>query len=323
MEWWKETIFLEIDQLIEVFRRTDEKVKLRRIRSLAGPLTWRAVARYVTGIRSMKIYDDCATTVVEGVKPWQQDVIVASMAPEGYLARFLRELPEPDLEVLHRRFRGLLSAETQEVLEPLAEAICGAGLLGRGMKDIAATVGMGSTRNLERLTEAVEAYHLAHVGDKAITRYREAGQVPAEVFTRLIKGPAPGTAERRAELFALWLRTDPRPMAPHMSNLCELPVLQWLLKGNAEAVFRLMVETHAEELASFTTWFLELALPHVERLTDKRPLHGFVENTFGVMYHGGWASLAKEVEEAAQANGIPVPDGIGLPTRTGKSGPAT
>jgi hypothetical protein len=58
MDWWKETIFLEIDQSIEVFRRTDERMNRRRNRRLDGPLHWRTVVRYVTAIRTMKIYDE-------------------------------------------------------------------------------------------------------------------------------------------------------------------------------------------------------------------------------------------------------------------------
>jgi hypothetical protein len=42
---------------IAVFRTTDEQERPRRIGTLRGQLTWRAVVQHVTGIRSMKIDD--------------------------------------------------------------------------------------------------------------------------------------------------------------------------------------------------------------------------------------------------------------------------
>jgi hypothetical protein len=316
MGWWKEAKLVEVDQLVEVFRTSDQREGPRKVRTLPGPLDWRTVARYVARSMRVSIYDEFASTDVKGVKAWQREIIVASISPGGDLARFLRELPEPDAELLRRRFGGLLTEDALLTLPSLAEAVVGARLLGRSLKELAAAVGIKSPRDLYKLTRAVEAYQKARIGDRVVRQYRRATTVTGEVFIRLIKAPTPATAERRAELFALWLRTDPRPMAPHMGNLCELPVLEWLLKGNAEPMFRLMVGKHRKELESFTDWFLRLALPHVERFTDKRPLHGYVENTFGVMYHGAWAWLAEDVEEAALANGIPVSHDARLPKMT-------
>jgi hypothetical protein len=205
---------------------------------------------------------------------------------------------------LHCRFGGFLTDEALEVLPELAEAILGAGLRRRSLKDVAATVGARDPWNLKQLTESINTYRIERVGADVLRRHKDAERVPAAVFLGLIKEPSLATAERRAELFTLWLRTDPRPVAPHMGNLCELPVLVWLLKDHVEAVFRLMVASHRKELEAFTDWFLSLALPHLERFTDKRPLCGYTECTLGAIYHGAWATLAKEVQDAAIANDV-------------------
>jgi hypothetical protein len=209
------TIFLEIGaRSIAVFRMTDEQERPRRIRNLRGRLTWRAVVQDLTGIRSMKIDDSTAVTCTN-VKPWAGDIVEVALTKDDdrdleQVARFLCRLREADLKVLHRRFGSLLTEEALTVLGALAGAVRRARLPRRSLKCLAAAAGVRSSRDLQELTAALKVYGTRRAGDRILTRYRNAARVPARVFTSLIEGPPPKTVKRRAELFSLWFRTDPR-----------------------------------------------------------------------------------------------------------------
>jgi hypothetical protein len=115
-------------------------------------------------LKCLRIADDSADIRVQGLEPWQRDVIVDALlrggtVRRGSLTSFFSGLPDEDLRSLHERLGGLLSEEANEVLHELADAVLGAGFRKTSFQKIAQFVGVEDPWDLRVLTAAVLAYH--------------------------------------------------------------------------------------------------------------------------------------------------------------------
>jgi len=155
--------YSEEDTLDEEHKDGPERA--RRVATVEKPLTWRRVLQMLRRLKCLRIADDSADIRVQGLAPWQRDVIVDAMirrgmSGNGSLTSFFSGLPDDDLESLHDRFGGLLSEEASELLPDLADAVLGAGLRKTSLQKIAQLVGVEDPSDLRVLTDAVLA-HLA------------------------------------------------------------------------------------------------------------------------------------------------------------------
>ena len=144
---------------------TDDPGRARRVATVEKPLTWRRVLQMLRRLKCLRIADDSADIGVQGMEPWQRDVVTnallrGSATGPGNLTSFFSGLPDEDLRSLHARFGGLFSEEASEVLPDLADAVLGAGLRKTSLPKIAQLVGVEDPWDLRVLTDAVLA-HLA------------------------------------------------------------------------------------------------------------------------------------------------------------------
>lgn len=342
--WFIEASFVELNQGgFSVFLRTDEdlyeddsvevgalgedaldnetsdgSMRARRIATIKKPLTWRRVLQFASRRACLRITDEGADIQIRGVEPWQRDVIASAMIRGNArrtdsLASFLSGLPDEDLQSLHDRFGGLLSEEAHEVLPELADWVLHAELEGKSLREIVQLVGVADPWEFDVLTEAVAAYgevvearRVEHLVAKFIAEHSD--QPTAIPFQSLTERRSTISTIQRAELFAMWLRTEPKPQGGRIGSVnCSgsvVPVLNWLLHGHVADVFSALDDDHRSELEQFALWFLREARPHA---------HVYHGHPMRRGLHSVWAKLGPEVQEAADQLGLPIPDEVRLP----------
>ncbi len=166
--WFVEVSFVEWNHGgYSVFVRTDEdcvedQERASRVATVDKPLTWRRVLQTVRRNEWLRIADDTSKVRVEGLEPWQRDVIVDALlrdgiSGDGRLAPFFLGLPDQDLQLLHDRLGGLCSAKARRLLSDLARAVRRAGLRKKSLEDIARLVGRDDPWDLTALTAAVQS----------------------------------------------------------------------------------------------------------------------------------------------------------------------
>jgi hypothetical protein len=141
----------------------DAPTRGRQIATVKEPLTWRRVLRFASRRRCLRISDDSADIRVDGVEPYQRDVITSAMM-RNYtrgrrnLSSFLSGLPDDDLRSLHGWCGGLLSEKADEVLPGLAGLVLQAGLKGKSFQELAELVGITGPWDLEVLMGALHSH---------------------------------------------------------------------------------------------------------------------------------------------------------------------
>jgi hypothetical protein len=322
MGWFVELSFVENNGGFSVFKRTDEDpveeesgdapTPGRRLATVHEPLTWKQVVQFVSRRKSVKIYDDSGSVEVRGVEPWQCDVIASALYRRGFTS-FLLGLPDDEIRALHGRFEGLLSEEADETLTELAEGVEEAGLLGKSVVEVAEFVGVSDPCSFESLVSAIRPFRDAM---QAYSRAREVAQFITEhrnnpvkaPFSKLTEYPRLESIFHRAELFAMWLRTEPKPEGGKIGTIkitgSTTPILSWILAGHAIDVFEALDEGYRSELEQFAAWFLKAPT------TGKQVYRG---HPMGRGLHEARAQLEEEVEEAARQLGLPVPNGAATP----------
>jgi hypothetical protein len=68
----------------------------------------------------------------------------------------------------------------------------------------------------------------------------------------------------------------------------ELPVLHWLLRGQAPEVFQGLVETHLNELQEFVSWFSDKAHPYAKYFTGHYNYSSSTVDTYGRPRFAAW-----------------------------------
>jgi hypothetical protein len=318
---WVEIVFIEGSKnSFSVSARTGEAIGGGTAQSpglgppIQGRLNWRTVLKFV---RSHGLADLSGVpldeVVISGVQPWQRDVITAAMLRRSSIIPFLSRLSDKELQSLHDRLGGFLSAESLRLLNNLASTTLPVGR--RSLAKTAQIVGSPDPMDAGELVADCAAY----VDDqRAIRALEQHGDAPAppEAFLPLLNRRRPRSSQIRARLFELWLRAEPKPTGGNISGMLmndELPMLYWLLREQAGEVFQVVAESHHEPLREFVCWFLEKAQPYTRYFTGAYEYSSSVVYNFGRPRFAAWVQLAQEVQAAAMSLGISIPENVRLP----------
>ena len=282
------------------------------------PLTWREIGRKAARVQTMWIFGDFRRTItVDSVEPWQREVIVASMIRDQQrhlpdLGFFLQRFSDEDLQDIYDEYGTLLSDLAIEALNDLRIVVEKMSIRARSLRGLRKLSGTDRGDTFAAMTAGLATRHYLQTAAKVLkTGVTPEDQLSADQFADLYSYMPNLTLEQRAGLVAIWLLCVPKPVTAGAGEPDESGILRWLFYEQPEAVFELIHERLAQELAAFTLWLLREAKPHVEFFTT--PIVGWDQNTTGRDYHESWADVAKIVEQAARKIGVSIPPDLALP----------
>jgi hypothetical protein len=191
------------------------------------------------------------------------------------------------------------------------------GSAAHGRKRLTQIVGARTPIDPKKLLDDIEAYN-THLRCERLLKYDGPRATPVEAFLELSQLEPLRSVPMRVRLFELWLRTEPKPRGGVIHGLNvddEFGVLHWILKKNAADVLSRFVEEQRDALERFVDWLLEKARAYTKYFTGSYHYTSSVVYEFGRPRFAARIRLALEVEKAAIALGLTVPDDARLPPR--------
>jgi hypothetical protein len=320
---WFEIVFIELcAKSFSIYARTGdvdnkgaESPKL--VATVSAPLTWREVLKFVRGQDVAKVDSGFGAEIeIDGVEPWQKDVIRHAMQPHWEIDPFLRAQSASDLKLLYELLGGLLSDESTRMLARLGCATRNEWLKHKSLTRVAQIVGATDPRDLEKLVDDIKTYNTHRSVELVLSKYHTSPTIPTTTFLELLSMEPPRSVQMRAELFDCWMRSDPKPCGGDINGMGmdnEFPVLHWILREYVGGVFAALVDQRRQQLQEFVLWLLGEARYFAEYFSPSYEYTSYVVYAYGRPRFEACARLALEVENAALALGFNVPDDVRLP----------